>query len=251
MIQGETTTRSNQSMNESETHLKDWQRQLLPWMKAMIVLITIVFLLLTSFQLFQLNKYIKATPKLDLQSVYTAVDSAIVQISTGRPQISLEATKWRTWSLLEEHLVNNRYHHANASIMSRLWIRYLGFFTGMALAVIGAVFVLGKLRESESTLKAKGPAGSYEFKSASPGLVLATLGTILMATTIVTKGTISVSDNAIYTSQNFPPSVSSLVSAPSYDSVHVPPRDSLSSEPQVADPEAHRRAVQDILPPPQ
>jgi hypothetical protein len=63
--------------------------------------------------------------------------------------------------------------------MSRLWTTYLGFVTGMIFALVGAMFVLGKLESDPSELKTKvGTALDTSFKSASPGLVLAVLGVI-------------------------------------------------------------------------
>jgi len=68
----------------------------------------------------------------------------------------------------------------------------------MILALVGAAFILGKIRESETRLDVNG-IWKFSIITASPGLVLALLGTILMITTIVTHFEIAVEDAPVYT----------------------------------------------------
>jgi hypothetical protein len=82
--------------------------------------------------------------------------------------------------------------------MSRVWTSYLGFVTGMVLALVGAAFILGKLQEPVSELSTALQGTSISLKSASPGLLLAALGTILMLATIITHHRIDVVDKAVY-----------------------------------------------------
>jgi hypothetical protein len=73
--------------------------------------------------------------------------------------------------------------------------------TGMILCVVGSVFILGKLKESP--IDARGEAtqlARIAITTASPGLFLATLGTILMITTIVNNPPIDVRDRPTYVS---------------------------------------------------
>jgi hypothetical protein len=74
----------------------------------------------------------------------------------------------------------------------------MGFVTGMILALVGAVFILGKLRESSSEFEAQTDVMVLSLKSASPGIILAALGVGLMLTTIVTHHEISVTDVPVY-----------------------------------------------------
>lgn len=69
----------------------------------------------------------------------------------------------------------------------------------MILALVGAAFILGKLREPASELQLKTGAAEGNLKGQSPGLFLAFLGTILMVTTIVTHNEIETKDPATYT----------------------------------------------------
>jgi hypothetical protein len=74
--------------------------------------------------------------------------------------------------------------------------------------LIGASFVLGKLQEPESEISAKGSELAVSLKTASPGLILAVLGAVLMLATIMDKDTRNITDANIYLtnssiSQNF------------------------------------------------
>ena len=83
--------------------------------------------------------------------------------------------------------------------MSRIYIKYLGFFTGMILAIVGAVFIISKLKEDvtelEGTIQEK---TKFRLLSSSPGIIFGLLGTALMMTTILTHSEISVKDMPLY-----------------------------------------------------
>jgi hypothetical protein len=79
-----------------------------------------------------------------------------------------------------------------------VWALYLGFVTGMILSLMGAVFVLAKLRETETEVSAQAAGARYAIKSASPGIIMAVLGVVLMMTTILTNHRIDVLDAATY-----------------------------------------------------
>jgi hypothetical protein len=68
----------------------------------------------------------------------------------------------------------------------------------MILALVGAAFILGRLQEPASEVSVASPAGNWGLKSASPGIILAVLGTVLMLTTILTNHRIDVTDAAVY-----------------------------------------------------
>jgi hypothetical protein len=70
----------------------------------------------------------------------------------------------------------------------------------MILAMVGAIFVLGKLQSPASDVQAEAANVKMSVKSASPGIVLAALGVMLMSITIVTHHEISISDRPLYTS---------------------------------------------------
>jgi len=100
--------------------------------------------------------------------------------------------------LLEADALDKRYRQASALLMSRIWTRQLAFITGMVLAFIGAVFIIGKLSESNANVD----VGTSEWKagisSTSPGLILAFFGTILMGIALVVQPRIEVQDRPVY-----------------------------------------------------
>lgn len=78
----------------------------------------------------------------------------------------------------------------------------------MILALVGAVFILGKLSEDASELTATNSAGSMSLKSSSPGIILAALGVVLMITTIVTNHPIQTAGSPIFVGSSGKPPLS-------------------------------------------
>jgi hypothetical protein len=99
---------------------------------------------------------------------------------------------------MEREVVARRYDTAALAFSARLWTRFMGFLTGMILALVGAVFVLGKLDVEPSEVGAQTPGLSVSLKSASPGIILAGLGTFLMALSIIVPATTDTHEGAIY-----------------------------------------------------
>lgn len=153
-------------------------------MVRMVVGLTLFFFLATLVQLVYLHLNIKDAP--EIQSV-------------SLDDLDPEA---RQRYILEVYVINKRHHQANVLLMSRVWTRYLGFATGMILAMVGAIFVLGKLQSPTSDVQAEAANLKMSIKSASPGVILVALGVLLMAITIVTHHEITVSDRPLYTSSS-------------------------------------------------
>lgn len=172
-----------------------WQRRLLPLMAGMLVVLALFFLVVTLYQMNDLASRVAAAPRLDLKPALASLDN--VPDGTKTDERLLRAT-WRTLAELEGYAIDRRYHQANLLLMMRLWTRYLGFITGMILALVGAAFILGKMREAGTTLDAQGAAGKVAIASSSPGLILAVLGTALMITTIMVDPRIDVQDGPLY-----------------------------------------------------
>jgi hypothetical protein len=178
------------------TRTTKWQKRLLPFMVSMIVILTFFFLAASFYQLYYLHQKIEDCPTLNLEPAMSLLDDPDVDLT----QIDkFDLARWKTLATLEGYTLERRYHQANVFLMSRIWKKYLGFVTGMILALVGAVFILGKLREPTSTLDAETGIGKFSLTTASPGLLLALLGTILMITTIVTHKKIEVQDKPTYT----------------------------------------------------
>lgn len=166
-----------------------WQLRLLPLMSRMIVGLTIFFFAATMVQLYYLDTRIERVPQPDLARLGIAPDTA--RAAQPTPELRLLAS-------LDLALLERRYHQANVFLMGRLWTSYLGFVTGMILALVGAVFILGKLREDPTEATAKGAFAEGTLRTSSPGIVLAALGVVLMITTIVTNHPIQTADSPVY-----------------------------------------------------
>lgn len=186
------------SMNESKTTLR-WQKKLLPFMMIILGAVALFFFISSFIQLYELQSKVDSYEKLKLDSLLLSMSQTAID-KYKRDELSI--TRWTTLSLLEWNALERRYHQANVTLMSRIWTRYLGFVTGMVLAIVGATFILGKLRETKSSVDLEfKELGKFVIASASPGLFLATFGTILMITTILVHNRIEVKDQSIYTAQ--------------------------------------------------
>ncbi len=169
-----------------------WQRKLLPFMVIMIAGLTIFFFLASFYQFFLLDKRIQDSPTFN--ELLPALNQMIPQDTSLQDENKLLAIQWKTLSLLESHVLQRRYHQANVLLIARVWTRYLGFVTGMILSLVGAAFILGKLREAESKVDTEGGPWKVSVATTSPGLLLAVLGTLLMLTTMVSHYDIGVQD---------------------------------------------------------
>lgn len=184
-----------------------WQGRLLPLMAGMLVALTAFFFVASFVQLYYLQTRIERAPQLDLGPAMTWFDgfekdlrSGVVKDRTAFDQ-ALQYGRWKTLALLEANALQRRYHQAGVLLISRIWTRYLGFVTGTILALVGAAFILGKLRETTSQFGTESALWKVSMTTASPGLILATLGTILMLTTLATNLEMQVNDGAVYLPQ--------------------------------------------------
>jgi hypothetical protein len=177
-----------------------WQRSLLPLMIRMLVGLTVFFFLASLVQLYLLNQRIKETPQIDIEKYIAPVNEL-----AGQENISFagkqDYARWRVAAILEGNALQRRYHQAGVLLVSRIWTRYLGFVTGTILALMGAAFILGKLRESGSHFGAESNLWKISVTSASPGIILAILGTGLMLATMATKLEMQIYDAPSYLPQ--------------------------------------------------
>ena len=175
----------------SEPGLAAWQSKLLPLMAGLLVFLTLFFIVATLVQAWRMQQRIEEVgrPRASLADA--------MQLG-GEDGLTLEEARWEASVRLEQYAVHRRYQQASLILMARAWIIYLGFVTGMILALVGAAFILGKLREPVTELGAESSALKLSIASASPGLVLAALGTVLMTTTMLVRAEVSVTDTPLY-----------------------------------------------------
>ena len=176
-----------EATKKEDPNLRIWQGKLRPWIIIVISLTGVLFFLLSAWQVNRILRSINETGQYDRgrePEVTASLDRHMLYTMTG----------------LECYAIQRRYHQADIAMLARIWIKYLGFFTGMVLAVIGASLILGKLQESNTNLTGKLQAFEFSLISASPGLVMVLLGSMLIMTAILEHQQISVQDRPLYIS---------------------------------------------------
>jgi hypothetical protein len=177
-----------------------WQRLLLPLMVGTIVVGGAFFLIASALDIAFINRHVARHESVDLQPALLGLD----RLSSAKDEGALVAARFRMLATLEASALDRRYHQANSLLLFSVLTRYLGFMTGMILSLVGAGFILGKIREAPTTADAETLAGKWGIKSTSPGLLLATLGTILMITAMQVQFDIKVSDVPIFLLEQMP-----------------------------------------------
>lgn len=190
------TPETNNSTSETTIrNLVSWQRRLLPWMILLPTALIMIFVYLSTVQLNNFSKEINNYKTSELDKIFiNKKDSSIHSIVLS----STEITKLFLLAKMEEQLMNKRYSQGGALLISRLYTKYLGFFTGMILAIVGAVFIISKLSEGQSSLEASNDTIKLSLISTSPGIIFGVLGTVLMLSTILSQREIQITDAAIY-----------------------------------------------------
>lgn len=182
------------SPEKSGAHeLVRWQRKLLPFMSRSLVVLAISFFVITIFNEYELRTFIKSE---DTQSARIKIEELLK--AHGKDSAISGQVLRQGLLLLEADALDKRYRGASAMLMSRIWTRQLAFMTGMVLAFIGAVFIIGKLSESRADVNLGASEWKAGISSTSPGLILAFLGTILMGIALIVQPPIEVQDKPVY-----------------------------------------------------
>lgn len=176
-----------------------WQETARPFMTRVVVVLAAFFFVASLGQLLYLNWELAHSPPIAAPLFDARVCAGAEGASPPSPAECVALQRGRALLLLEANVIERRYHLSNALTMFAVWSRYLGFVTGMILAIVGAAFILGKLAEPESQLGASAPGGwKAEIRSTSPGLVLCFLGVLLIVASIVTLHSLSTRDASTY-----------------------------------------------------
>jgi hypothetical protein len=185
---------TSKTKSESE-HLYDWQNRLIWWMTILPSLLIIVFIILATLQLNRFNKEINSYKESELEPVYMPYGAG----KTISYQDNADYIRFYTLAKMEDMSMRKRYSQAGVLLMSRVLTKYFGFFTGMILAIVGAVFIISKLQEDRSDIEGS-VSDSIKLKmaSASPGVIFGVLGTVLMLATILQHSQINVKDMPLY-----------------------------------------------------
>ncbi len=185
MLENKNKTTQDQKQKEI------WQNKLLPFVKTMLLFFSIFFVVGSSIHIIVLNNKI-----FDFEEI--SINEKLSNYEMQSP-IDSEITKWLTRAILEEHIVNKRYHQASILLMSRMWLQYLSFLIGLIMVMVGSIFILGRISMAESTFESETKRwGKLLLRSTSPGLFLVLWGTILIVISIVFHHNISVEDVGTY-----------------------------------------------------
>jgi hypothetical protein len=170
-----------------------WQTRLLPFMTISLGVMAAAFFLFSGLHIYNITKFVEAAEQEDIRSqIVTEVGRS------AAPAAGSNDTVEHSLLLLEADIVDKRYHQASGLLMSRIWSRQLAFVTGMVMAFVGSVFILGKL--SEGTSNISGSAGEWKvaISSASPGIILSLFGTVVIIASMYVKATLEVADGPAY-----------------------------------------------------
>lgn len=106
--------------------------------------------------------------------------------------------QWRTLAVLEQETLSRRYQQAGLLLVSRIFTKYLGFLTGMIMAIAGAWFIIGRIREEQSQVGGVLGNAKLNVRSSSPGILFGVLGTLLMGVNIVQHASVETVDRPLY-----------------------------------------------------
>lgn len=190
-------TRSNNGRSQSDWQAA-WQLKSRPFMTRTLVVLATFFFVASLGQLAFLTWELAHPPTVSSASLLDERLCAQPGLEKLPPEDCFSLQRSRAILLLESNVMERRYHQANALVMFSVWSRYLGFITGMILAIVGATFILGKLSEPESSLEASGAGWKAGIKSTSPGLILCFLGVVLIVASITTLHSLHTRDTATY-----------------------------------------------------
>lgn len=197
MQNADSTTHSSDNPNHTlavQNAKSNWQNKLMPWMIAMPTVLILLFVYLATRQMEKFNAVLD-------EETSSIMDEMAKDDSLDLSEIknSMDYVRWVTLVKMEERSLNRRYTQGGALLSARLFTKYLGFFTGMILTIVGAVFIIGKLQEKTTEIEGEvGNGMKGKLSSSSPGIIFGVLGTLLMLSTIFQHSEISVSDQPLF-----------------------------------------------------
>jgi hypothetical protein len=175
--------------------LVQWQRGLLPFMTYFIVMMAVAFFFFSGLHIYQVTRFIQGGQEQSIR--------ALIQGELDKPAgqaLTPDDARENSLLLLEADALDKRYHQAGGLLISRIWSRQLAFITGMVMAFVGAVFILGKMSEGVSEVSGGVSEWKVAISSASPGILLSFFGTVLLVSSLFVPATLDVSDGPAYIS---------------------------------------------------
>lgn len=196
MVSGAEDSRSLSSPTYEEKQVNQWQKKLLPWLIAMPTLLILLFVILATQQMQRFNAVIDQERVSVIDALAPSPDNPeLFEKLTG----NMDYIRWMSLARMEEKCLDSRYSQGGLLLVSRIFTKYLGFFTGMILAMVGSVFIIGKLQEKSTEMEAEvGNGIKGKLASSSPGIIFGVLGTVLMLSTILQHTEVGVTDTPLF-----------------------------------------------------
>lgn len=107
------------------------------------------------------------------------------------PKVASEDVRYQ--ALLEYHAM--RYNFTGNALISNASRSYMGFFLGTILCLLGAMIVIRRLRTEPTELGTGESLGGFKIRSSSPGLIIASLGTIIIVASLIWKDKYNITDS--------------------------------------------------------
>jgi len=182
--------------NYELARINSWQKKLLPWLIIMPSILMFLFIYLATRQMQRFNTVIDAKSESVIEKLIPLpYDSLLSKNLKG----DMDYIRWITLASMEEKSLDRRYSQGGLLLASRIFTKYMGFFTGMILAIVGSVFIIGKMQESSSDIEgAMGDKMKLKIVSSSPGIIFGVLGTVLMLSTILQHTEIELKDQPLF-----------------------------------------------------
>lgn len=169
---------------------------------------------IATFQMINVGAAMAAPKQVDLDKAFTFKVETKDDADNLQGQFDSGAVinHWMALATLEAYAIEGRHRQANMLLLSRVWLRLMSMSAGVVLCTAGSLFIVGRLRETNSTASAESEAAGLKmsFASSSPGIVFALLGSILILVPLLSNPPVELKDSRSYlgNEQEFIPGVS-------------------------------------------
>lgn len=99
---------------------------------------------------------------------------------------------------LEADVLRNRYRAVDALVLTRTSIVYIIIFCGLTMVSVGSAFILFRIDDQPINAEGKTASLSFTFSTASPGILLALTGAVLVAIPWIVDRPISFQEGPSY-----------------------------------------------------
>lgn len=162
------------------------------WVLFSVVIVPFLFFFVTSYsQLYtildDINSGIASQAQSILDDEERFSDDSTLSTSLAKARVALE-----------RDVVLYRHERASAALATRTWMRFMSLIFGASLVITGSIFVLGRVKGPRTSGNVQWRDITMEFVSRSPGVLLAALGSCLIAIPNLSTQSIDVDDTSTY-----------------------------------------------------